>query len=292
MQYVLDRKLQCANLATFLISTIISVAPPAVGKSNAEISGMYPTLVTPAGPAFSIWALIYLSEFAFCIYSLLPSTKNNALVKDRVSLLFVLTQLTQLGWSFAFNANSIPTSLAIMTMLFFFLGAIFLRLDCVRARSYFLTDPQPIIPSSLLDYWLVLFPLTVHFGWVTVAWVANINIMAVANAALPSTQIAVAMVSLAAVFAISTYFLRTRLEAIYVGPIVWASFWIARNNSSGNVGYLNLTDIGFAPDVVFAVSSTCFTLGGTLLFFSACAIATKAFLNKIMGKKSPLLSNQ
>lgn len=43
------------------------------GVETGAISDKYPTLITPAGYAFTIWSLIYFGLLAFSIYQLLPA---------------------------------------------------------------------------------------------------------------------------------------------------------------------------------------------------------------------------
>src|SRR5688572_22486589 len=44
-----------------------------LGSDTGAISDKYPTMLTPAGYAFSIWSLIYLGIIAFSIYQMLPA---------------------------------------------------------------------------------------------------------------------------------------------------------------------------------------------------------------------------
>ncbi len=59
------------------LGTIVFNALAATGHINGVtpemVSGKYPTVVTPAGYAFTIWSLIYVGLLAFSVYQLLPS---------------------------------------------------------------------------------------------------------------------------------------------------------------------------------------------------------------------------
>jgi translocator protein len=48
-------------------ASIPSFGYPLAGLSQADVSALYPNLVTPAPYAFSIWSLIYLSWIALAI---------------------------------------------------------------------------------------------------------------------------------------------------------------------------------------------------------------------------------
>ena len=49
-------------------ASIPSFGYPLGGYSQADISNMYPTAITPAGFTFSIWSLIYLSWLIAGVY--------------------------------------------------------------------------------------------------------------------------------------------------------------------------------------------------------------------------------
>lgn len=46
------------------------------GVTSAEISDMYPTLITPAGFTFSVWSGIYTFLLFFIVYLALPKNKD------------------------------------------------------------------------------------------------------------------------------------------------------------------------------------------------------------------------
>jgi hypothetical protein len=60
---------------------------PFAGSTMKEITDKYDTLFSPAGYAFSIWGLIYLSFIAYAIYQLRPAQRSNKLY-DKVAPVF------------------------------------------------------------------------------------------------------------------------------------------------------------------------------------------------------------
>ena len=62
-------------LAVFILTIIINVLSNngTIGKSNADISVKYPTLITPPNYAFAVWGVIYLFWTFYILVQLLPN---------------------------------------------------------------------------------------------------------------------------------------------------------------------------------------------------------------------------
>jgi len=68
--------LRYANIAAFAITLVINGLAGTTligGRTTAEVSDMYPTLITPAGYVFAIWGIIYLLLGAWLVYQALPN---------------------------------------------------------------------------------------------------------------------------------------------------------------------------------------------------------------------------
>jgi hypothetical protein len=61
----------------------------------AEISDRYPTVVTPAGYAFSIWTLIYVGLLAFSVYQAIPKHLERF---GRVRTLYIASCVLNCAW--------------------------------------------------------------------------------------------------------------------------------------------------------------------------------------------------
>src|SRR5688572_30707091 len=84
------------------------------GVTPSEISDKYPTPITPAGYAFSIWSLIYVGLIAFSIYQLLP--KNAARFRN-VRSLYILTCALNCGWIYMWHSDQIAICLVLIFLL-------------------------------------------------------------------------------------------------------------------------------------------------------------------------------
>ena len=129
------------------------------GVDTGTISDLYPTVITPAGYAFSIWSLIYLGLVAFSIWQLIPA---NVARFQPLRSLYIFTCALNCAWLFFWHANQIVLCFAILFALCLSLGAI----------SYILRKPE-----SLGDTWIVQATFGVYFGWVTVASLVNFMVM-------------------------------------------------------------------------------------------------------------------
>ena len=183
--------------------------------SPAQVSDKYPTLVTPADYAFSIWSLIYAGLIAFSIYQLLPSN----LVKFRgLRTFYILSCALNCGWIYFWLNDQI----AVCFVLIFLLAA-----SLFMINLYLRTTETPS------EYWLAKAPFGIYFGWVTAATLVNFAILLVYwNVRLsPSAwnALAVGLILLAAVLGV---LIRICLRNyLYPLAIAWALTAIAVKQS-------------------------------------------------------------
>jgi len=97
----------------------INTAAAVVGAQAEQ--GSTPTLVDPAGYAFSIWGLIFLANLVFAGYQALPSQREDKLL-DRVAAPYVAGQV--FAALFAVAALIEITALAQATTLLYFAAAV------------------------------------------------------------------------------------------------------------------------------------------------------------------------
>ncbi|MFD3001959.1 hypothetical protein ACFS7Z_16420 [Pontibacter toksunensis] len=137
-------------------------------QTIGEVSNKYPNLFTPAGITFAIWGVIYLALTVFCVYHLIKAFKAGAgheANKDlaRIGYLFILNNLATGAWTIAWVYEWLITSVVLMLIQLITLTAIQLRLH--------IYDPT----RSSASRWLTQFPLSIYFGWICIATVANIS---------------------------------------------------------------------------------------------------------------------
>lgn len=138
---------------------------PINGRSTGAISDSYPNIFAPAGPAFSIWGVIYLLLAAYVIYQFVKKDERTEALMARIGPLFIGTSLANTLWVFAWHYDYIGLSVLIMLALLVFLIKI---ADILRVQQF-----------SGTEKFLIHAPFSVYFGWITVAFIANITVFLV-----------------------------------------------------------------------------------------------------------------
>jgi len=140
----------------------------------AEISHRSPSLFTPTDMTFSIWGLIYLLLFMFCIYHLIaafkyppshPANENT----HRLGGMFILCNLATAAWLYCWTHAWLGLSLVLIVLQLIILLSVNMHL-----RIY---DRDAGTASKVFTQ----LPLSVWFGWITVATIANADIYLLAS---------------------------------------------------------------------------------------------------------------
>lgn len=188
-------------------------ALPLNGVGTGEVSDSYGNLFAPAGLTFAIWGVIYVMLGAHVLYQwglFRGAAAADASLLDRVGVLFTATSLANVAWIFAWHWDLIALSTLFMLVLLGCLIAI--ARDLAAARL------------SRAERWFVRLPFSVYFGWITVATVANVTVLAVQQEwrgfGLAEQVWAVVIIAVAA--AIGTAVILRHADLAYGLVLVWA----------------------------------------------------------------------
>lgn len=213
------------NLLTLLLTiTVNGLANtlPINNKLTGEISDSFNALFTPAGYVFAIWGVIYLVLTVFAVYQILPGQKDNKRI-DRIGPWFIIANLANAAWIFAWHYLQFALSLAIMLVLLVSLLVIYTRLE-IGIKS---VSPK--------ERWLVDVPFGIYLGWISVATIANVSSVLIDlgwNGFGIFAEIwTVAMIVIAVVLGIMMTW--RRQEIAYPLVLVWAIYGI-NQNKTGN----------------------------------------------------------
>lgn len=156
------------------------------GKTTAELSYQYQTLITPSATYFGyIWGLIFLSEGFFVAAQLLPKYKDHPLVQ-RVGIWYFFTCVAQAGWTVSFGYEFMITAfVAIVAILLCLMTILNKQWRVIDEHERKDADPWLLANNavSVFDedkkenmatppscaYWLLRFPFAVHAGWIAAA---------------------------------------------------------------------------------------------------------------------------
>ena len=239
-------------LAVNALSTLL----PLNGVTPQQVSAQYPNLFVPAGYTFSIWGAIYLALLLFTLYQLGLFQKKppeNEALNRKLAVLFILTSLANAGWIFAFHYGALALSVALTG--FMLAGLIAARLSLAA---------QPLSPRETL---FLQVPFSLYFGWLTVAFIANVTALLVGlgwnGFGLSEPFWAVVIIAVGALIGVMTI---VRFRDIAYGLVlVWAYAGILVNHLS-SAGYG-----GAYPQVAFTAAA------GIVLFLIAMPLG---FLRK------------
>lgn len=180
------------------------------------------TLLAPAGPAFSIWSVIYLGLAAYTLFQWLPSQRA-AERQRRIGWLVAASMLLNAGWLLVVSFAPLWLSVVVIAALVLVLGLIIREL----ART----------PSSgVLETVVVDGTLGLYVGWVSVAVCANVTAFLVAEGirveGFAGEAIAAGVLVVAALIAF--LLLRASRGNLAIGAaMAWGVAWIAVGRLSG-----------------------------------------------------------
>ena len=192
-------------LATFAVIFVNYLATQGyIGGITANyISDKYPTYATPAGYAFSIWALIYLGLIIFSLFQAMPAQADNF---KKVRGFYILSCVANCVWIFLWHNQLIVASVGAMLVLLVSLVAINFSL-------------------SKADSLVARVPFGMYFGWVTVATIVNIVVCLASVGIDISIGTACILIVIATIFGV---FFRLKLpNAAYGLTVTWGIVAIA-----------------------------------------------------------------
>ncbi len=151
--------LPVAVAACLYVNYIYNARPPAGALSNGAMSARHPTLLTPAGYAFSIWGVIFSGLVAYTVWQLRPKTWQMPL-PGRLTPVLTLAVLATTCWTLVFSYGHIGLSLLVMLAILGLLAVAY-----ARARPVVLRGAAPAWPTWFLSLYL---------GWIMLATVLNV----------------------------------------------------------------------------------------------------------------------
>lgn len=221
------------------VATIVFNGLASAGYINnvtpAVISDRYPTVVTPAGYAFSIWSLIYVGLISFSIYQLLPRN----LVRFRsVRSLYVITCVLNCSWIFFWHRDEIGYCLALI-------GALLVTLIAILVQ-FRRSGENGIVTKGVFG---------LYAGWVTAASLVNAAIFLKSiDADIGPSGWQALGVGMLILTAVAAAVIRWRLKNYtYPLAIAWAATAIAVKQS-GNTAIVVAASFAVIVGLVMAVS--------------------------------------
>jgi hypothetical protein len=222
------------NAVCFLIQIAAAylIQSSALGtKSVGEVSARYESLFTPAGMTFAIWGVIYTLLAMFCLYHIIIAFKhdkdhpaNDDLLK--IGNLFILVNLAGAAWMWVWVNEYLIASVVLIYLQLLCLGSIHRRIN--------MYDPMRSAASKLST----MVPLSIYFGWMTIASIANSSSYLAATGwdgfGIAETKWAIILICIAVII---TLVLIIGFRNYYYGlPVAWGLYGISvKRSGTGDI---------------------------------------------------------
>ncbi|CAN5429950.1 hypothetical protein BH23ACT6_BH23ACT6_07550 [soil metagenome] len=174
------------------------------------------TRLAPAGPAFSMWSVIYVGLAVYTLWQWLPSQSARALHR-RIGWLAAASMVLNASWLLVTQQGWIWASVGVIAALALVLGVMLRRLTLMGAQG--ITD-RVIVDGTF----------GLYLGWVSVATCANVTAALVESGVEPGPLLSdVAAVAVLVVVAGLGFVFAGRLGGRFAvgAAMAWGLGWIA-----------------------------------------------------------------
>jgi hypothetical protein len=216
MKFHKDVIRQWANLLGIIVAFLTNVLAnvmPLNDLTIGEISNTFfqDVLITPASYAFAIWGLIYLGLISLGVYQVLPKNRDD-LYLQKMGYYLVISSVAQILWVFLFLSRFFVLSTVAMFAILIPLVLLYFKLEI------------SLNPISKQHKWFINFPISVYFGWITVASILNVALalswIKWNGFGINNIVWTVIMIIIAAIIGILIRI--NRQDKVYSGVFIWA----------------------------------------------------------------------
>lgn len=213
------RILNVIGLLAVLVINGLAQTKGIAGQTTGEVSARYPTVITPAGYAFSIWLLIYGGLVCFIVYSFTAKGRQDESVKS-VGIYFLISCFFNMAWLLLWHLEAIVSST-------FIIYALLLSVLVILLNIYYGGPLSKQAAQQTLSKWLVVVPFSLYVSWLCVAALAN-TAVALTYSSWQPVSADVLAASLLIVVIVLAYVLGFFFKSIAVMLVfVWALLAIA-----------------------------------------------------------------
>ena len=197
------------------------------------------TLVAPAGPAFSIWSVIYAGLIVYAVWQLLPGRTAR---HDALRAPIIASMLLNPAWILAVQFGQVWLSVLVIVVLLAALVRVFVLMQQFR--------PEGVADAVITDGTMGLY-----LGWVCVATIANISAWLVGLGFTGGATVwaIVVLVVAAAVGVLLAGYSRGAIAPML--SIVWGLGWLAQGRLSGELTNSTVGYVAVLVALVVAVST-------------------------------------
>jgi hypothetical protein len=157
-------------IAILTINALANILP-INNKTTGELSDNIPNLFVPAGLTFSIWGLIYLLLTIFSItqFKVFKGDEAIGAEVEKIGPWFIISSIGNFAWILLWHYELVEVSLVAMLII---LGSLMLMYTKLNVGK---SDVERRIK------WSIHIAVSVYFGWISVATIANVTAVLVVN---------------------------------------------------------------------------------------------------------------
>lgn len=202
---------------------------PFNGQTMGQVSAKFSTLLTPAGYAFSIWGLIFLSLVVYAGWQLLPAQRRLSL-PDAVARPLTLACVATGAWVVLFAYELIVPSVGVMLLILFCL-----IMTYGRAKRRIFADEAPMLAGV---------PFSLFLGWISVASVLNviIGLRHLGWQTAEGVSVALALGLVVVLVGLGLIISRVFRDMVFPLVLAWAlvAIWVVRLREVPELGWATL----------------------------------------------------
>ena len=203
-------------VALFLVTVFINYASTTFlfgDRDTGEVSDQYSTLFTPAGYAFAIWGLIYLTLGVYVAYQAFWAREDQS-VYDQLAPLLMVNLLANSLWLPSFQYEQIALSVIFMLIIL----ATLIQLHTLLTKDTTLSTRERA--------W-VRAPFSLYLGWISVATITNLAVFVKYSGwQIPEASESTWVVIMASVGALLAVII-ARATRDWIYPLVFAWAYVA-----------------------------------------------------------------
>lgn len=137
------------------------------GGTTAEISKEFGSLITPVGWTFSIWGIIYALLLFMVIAPFVKPDGQSAEIGKSLAIWFPVTCALNIIWILSWHGKQIFVSWVVMIALFM---TLYITFNKITNGGSLIGTEQSNMPMGLR---LSTMGVSIYFGWICVALLAN-----------------------------------------------------------------------------------------------------------------------
>ncbi|CAN7477826.1 tryptophan-rich sensory protein [Knoellia sp. LjRoot47] len=237
-----------------VLGTLVGVG--VIGTRVEESSGgslsADATLLAPAGPAFSIWSVIYIGLAAYTVWQWLPGPGRSELAR-RTGWMVAGSMVLNAVWLLVTQQGWIWVSVLVILALLLVLARLALELASAGDHA-----------AGPAGTWLVRITAGLYLGWVAVATFANVA-AALGNSGVNVTRggaVVAAVLALALVTSVAVALMRAEPTRWGVAAsAVWGLSWLAFGRFSDEPQSSVVGAFALVAAAAVAISAVALTVG-------------------------------